>query len=117
MVNHIGLFYLIDDNDYILLEEFNDIYSPQSKQYIFNNNKLYVLKSAAVVFEYTLDKEKISTKELNFKYDNSFIYEFLSVNDNYISIEAAPANFGEDREHYKLECNFKTLDCEKLPLE
>ncbi len=83
MSYHEGLFYKLNDGNYILLDSlYNNInpsyaYEGQTKQYTyFYDNKIYVKRSfiGLSLIEYTLNQEKTEKKEISF--DVSKIVDF-----------------------------------------
>ncbi len=103
-----GLFYELDDDDYILLEKFND--KVASALY---NNKLYILYGYKI-YEYNLNREKIDKNKLEFKYYKSISPETLrSIENDYIYFNAITDD--DENKHIiniDLKCSLKDLECE-----
>lgn len=103
-----GLFYELADDDYILLEKFND--KVASELY---NNKLYILYEYKI-YEYNLNREKIDKNKLDFKYYKSISPETLhNIENDYIYFNAITDD--DKNEHIiniDLKCSLKDLKCE-----
>lgn len=122
-----GLFYQVDENDYILLEEIEscgDENAHESSLYnVFNNDKLYTVRClGASINEYTLNGTEVQKKEL--KFDESKVLETLEkdesphyleshkidrVDVDYIYFEAVIHN---GPSNVKVKCSFKDNKCE-----
>lgn len=70
-----GLFYEVGNNDYILLDSFmgcNNCYNYDIYTYLYND-KLYIVRNSGLsIYEYTLNKENTTKRELKFNYDLIF---------------------------------------------
>lgn len=110
-----GLFYQISSDDFILLTK---IESSIQKEYVtkFYGNKLYVLdqNGDAYNIEYTLDKEKISKKELNFNFYKGFApYSINDIQENYIYYSAHTNDDSTGSSiSVKIKCSLNTYECE-----
>ena len=86
-----GLFYKVDDDDYIMLDEFSSCSNPndyknKSKNY-FSLNKLYITRcSGGIVYEYTLNGTDTKKENLSniVKLQNANVKE---VKDGYVFFE------------------------------
>lgn len=110
-----GLFYQISSDDFILLTK---IESSIQKEYAtkFYENKLYVLDQSGDTYniEYTFDKEKITKKELNFKFYKDFVpYSINDIKENSIYYSA---HTNDDSTGYsisiKIKCSLDNYKCE-----
>lgn len=104
-----GLFYKVGDNDYILIDSFSSCNNPNGhkseKHNYFYNNKLYIIRcSGGTVYEYTLNREETTKKDLSSQivlYNASII----DIKNGYIYIE------GKDK---NIKCSQKTYECSEL---
>lgn len=118
-----GLFYKVDDNDYILLEK---LYSATEEaynkgfQYQFYENKLYGLGcwGSPMVFEIELNGKDSKLQELHFKLKDSnkgFLIERIinNIKDDMIDFEGITSN--EEHNFFaKFRCSLTTYECEML---
>ncbi len=104
-----GLFYKVDDNDYILIDSFSSCnnsadYKSKADNY-FYNNKLYIIRcSGGLVSEYNLNGAETSKRDLssNFGILNASITD---IKDGYVYIT------GKNK---KLKCSQKTYECTEI---
>lgn len=117
-----GLFYEISNNDYILLDEIEN----NNSKVFQHENKLYVTACNSMChYEYTLDKEKTSKKELNFKVSEVgkqlTLYEAIDLKDNNIYYRAKMYDSSIDETYwgkeYVLKCDLKTYKCEEEKIQ
>ena len=103
-----GLFYELKDDDYILLEKFNDKIGSE-----LYDNKLYILYGHKI-YEYSLNREKVDKKKLDFQYYKSISPATLhNIENDYIYIYALTDD--DNNEHIiniNLRCSLKDLKCE-----
>ena len=107
-----ALFYEIDDNDYIMLDEFSSCSNPtdyknQSHNY-FSDNKLYITRcSGGTVVEYTLDGTNTQKKDLSniVNLQNATVKE---VKDGYVFFEGKDSS----RNTKIVKCSQNSYDCE-----
>lgn len=131
-----GLFYMIDENEYILLEEIS--YQPNepinfedTKHFYFYEDKLYQLyyHGVPVVKVYSLDKEKTTSEEVRFttpykalkddvpnkesianQEDEPEFDSIEKIEDNYIYFEG---QYHYDREfEFVMKCSLEDYECE-----
>lgn len=128
----VGLFYKINDGDYILLDEIENCGNTDSDYILSNavnyfyqrkdNNqaKLYTSRcvGANLLYEYTLEKEKISKKQLEFDYlditkdaDTISSSRILKVEDNYIYFDVS---LNSARTQVDIKCDFSSMKCSKI---
>lgn len=104
-----GLFYKVEDNDYILIDSFSSCnnsadYKSKEDNY-FYNNKLYIIRcSGGLVSEYNLNGAETSKRDLssNFGILNASITD---IKDGYVYIT------GKNK---KLKCSQKTYECTEI---
>lgn len=125
----VGLFYKISDDDYILLDEIESCGNTDSDYILSNvanyfyqrkgNNqaKLYTSRclGANLLYEYTLEKEKISKKQLEFDYsditkgtDTINSSRILNVDDDYIYLDVS---LNSARTQVNIKCDFNSMKC------
>ncbi|HIS91133.1 MAG TPA: hypothetical protein IAC20_05695 [Candidatus Faecisoma merdavium] len=110
-----GLFYQVSENDYILLDK---IQSNKSKEDIirFQYNKLYVIGMGETPgnYEYILNQEKITKKELIFEFSKGFIIRSIKdVKDNEIYYYALiNEDSSNNNINVELICSLSTYKCE-----
>ena len=119
-----GIFYEVNEDDYILIEKFDtpnrtikegSISTYHYSNYFYTNNnledKLITLRSTNYVMEYTLKEEKIEKKEINFDYSqiNSipFLKRIEKIEDEYIYFMAQNKN----NEELNIKCSLKDYIC------
>ena len=85
-----------------------------------NQAKLYTLRcvGANLLYEYTLEKEKISKKQLDFDYsditkdaDTISSSRILKVEDNYIYFDVS---LNSARTQVDIKCDFSSMKCSKI---
>ena len=110
-----GLFYQVSDNDYVLLDKIEStaVMDDISK---FYENKLYVIGMGDTPgnYEYTLNQEKITKKELVFEFSKGFLARSIkNVNKNEIYYKVLTND--EDTSNsisIVLRCSLSTYKCE-----
>ncbi len=119
--NLTGLFYKINNNDYILLETLE--YSTENAYkkdniYRFYDNKLYGVGNgdSPMVFEIELNEENSSIKELEFKIngtENSFFgnMSIKNIEDDYITLSGY-IFIDEHSEYKNFVCSLNSYQCE-----
>lgn len=117
-MNISGIFYQVSFDDYILLDEieYRDIRGFQYK------DKLYVKYCIYNCFyEFTLNREKTSKKEMNFNYsnisDSLYLREIQDMDDKYFYFAAEARESGENRKYdwgepLNVRCSVETYNCE-----
>lgn len=132
MAYHEGLFYKLNDSDYILLDSlYNNIdpsyaYKGQTKQYTyFYDNKIYVKRSfiGLLLIEYTLNKEKTEKKEISFdvsKIVNSdwhlYCKDIRNIEKNTIIFDECSVRDEDtiyDNQTFELKCSLEDYKCEE----
>lgn len=113
LLNISGLFYQVDDDDYILLDKFED----GNSNYIFeeynyfSEEKLYVIRGhGATIYEYNLNGPNTQKKDLSSKIKIKLYDATVEKVDNgYIFLEGQDGFSSNDQKHIK--CSQKTYDC------
>ena len=106
-----ALFYKVDDDDYIMLDEFSSCSNPndyknKSKNY-FSLNKLYITRcSGGIVYEYTLNGTDTIKKDLSniVNLQNANVKE---VKDGYVFFEGIDSS----KDTKIVKCSQETYDC------
>lgn len=114
-----GLFYKIDDTDYILLETLESSQENAYKKnnmYQFYDNKLYGVGNgnSPMIFEIELLGKESKIKELEFKINdkiNPFLTSSIKSIDKGIITLAGDIFIGEHSEYKNFECNLKDYEC------
>lgn len=114
-ISQYGLFYQISADDYILIDR---IESTEKKENIsiFYENKLYVISMGENPgnFEYTLNREKLEKKELNFKFSKGFLTRNIEkVKEDEIYYYAlSNDDLTGNSTYIELKCSLSTYKCE-----
>lgn len=106
-----GLLYEVNDDDYILLDEFESSNSTADYKFeginYFSGNKLYIIRGdGATVLEYTLDGTNTSKKDISSKIKLQSA-EITKIKDGYIYLKGIDA----DKNEKNLKCSQKTYKC------
>lgn len=126
----VGLFYKTNDDDYILLDEIescgntdSDYILSEAVNYFYQRKdnqhaKLYTSRcvGANLLYEYTLEKENISKKQLKFDYsditndvDTINSSRILNVDDNYIYFDVSL----NSARQINIKCDFNSMKCSR----
>ncbi len=122
-----GLFYQVDEQDYILLAEFypartdfNDNNNLSNYNY-FYNNKFYKVETPEflMITEYVLDKEKIEKKSLHFTipndvtYDRFYIEQIVKIEDNFLYFSGLTYKYDASiPTSFDFKCSLENYNCE-----